>query len=67
MNENLGNKNLHPTMYLLILERKIKKLYDLFNLHPTMYLLIHSHLLRPEELHSHLHPTMYLLIQIMVI
>ena len=42
MNENLGTKNLHPTMYLLIRALGILAVPVLLHLHPTMYLLIRS-------------------------
>ena len=54
--------NLHPTMYLLILDNKSRITTPLLYLHPTMYLLILSHMLLVYNNQNNLHPTMYLLI-----
>ena len=58
----LTQKNLHPTMYLLIHLSQLSCKVFQTHLHPTMYLLIPCQTYVCNNLKYNLHPTMYLLI-----
>ena len=64
--ESVQEKNLHPTMYLLILCLLCHKVEHIHYLHPTMYLLILIKFVVMLMLIIHLHPTMYLLIPVII-